>query len=138
MFAKKRLVINALYSNGTDNEGLYGYTSMAKVTEPSVTVSARGTIGFTCLRHQPYYPIVRLISATPKEGITVEYLYLWLRNKMITGVGTTQQQLTVPMFKKYEIDVPSARNLTKFTEIVRPLDNVRIPAHFRFCSSLRC
>ena len=112
-----------VYSNGTDNEGLYGYTSMAKVTEPSVTVSARGTIGFTCLRHQPYYPIVRLISATPKEGITVEYLYLWLRNKMITGVGTTQQQLTVPMFKKYEIDVPSARNLTKFTEIVRPLFN---------------
>jgi len=42
---------------------------------------------------------------------------------MITGVGTTQQQLTVPMFKKYEIDVPSARNLTKFTEIVRPLFN---------------
>lgn len=112
-----------VYSNGTDNEGLYGYTSMAKVTEPSVTVSARGTIGFTCLRHQPYYPIVRLISATPKEGITVEYLYLWLRNKMITGVGTTQQQLTVPMFKKYEIDVPSAKNLTKFTEIVRPLFN---------------
>ena len=112
-----------VYSNGTDNEGLYGYTSMAKVTEPSVTVSARGTIGFTCLRHQPYYPIVRLISATPKEGITVEYLYLWLRNKMITGVGTTQQQLTVPLFKKYEIDVPSARNLTKFTEIVRPLFN---------------
>lgn len=88
-----------IYSNGTDNEGLYGFTSVAKINEPSVTVSARGTIGFTCLRRRPYYPIVRLISATPKRCVTAEYLYLWLLNTSVVGVGTTQQQLTVPMFK---------------------------------------
>ena len=85
-----------IYSNGTDNEGLYGFTSVAKINEPSVTVSARGTIGFTCLRKRPYYPIVRLISATPKRCVTAEYLYLWLLNMSVVGVGTTQQQLTVP------------------------------------------
>lgn len=110
-----------IYSNGMDNEGLYGYTNVAKITEPSVTVSARGTIGFTCLRHQPYYPIVRLISATPKNLVTAEYLFLWLRNTAVTGVGTTQQQLTVPMFKNYEVNVPSAGDLDAFTKVATPL-----------------
>lgn len=110
-----------IYSNGTDNEGLYGYTDTAKITEPSVTVSARGTIGFTCLRSQPYFPIVRLISATPKDLVTAEYLYLWLRSTVVTGVGTTQQQLTVPMFKNYEVDVPCSEGLNAFTNLAAPL-----------------
>ena len=110
-----------IYSNGTDNEGLYGFTSVAKVNEPSVTVSARGTIGFTCLRRRPYYPIVRLISATPKRCVTAEYLYLWLLNTSVVGVGTTQQQLTVPMFKAYDIKVPEAKAMEQFSQTINPL-----------------
>ena len=110
-----------IYSNGTDNEGLYGFTSVAKINEPSVTVSARGTIGFTCLRRRPYYPIVRLISATPKRCVTAEYLYLWLLNTSVVGVGTTQQQLTVPMFKAYDIKVPEAKAMEQFSQTINPL-----------------
>lgn len=110
-----------IFSNGIDNEGLYGFTSKAKITDPSVTVSARGTIGYTCLRRRPYYPIVRLLSATPKQGITAEYLYLWLLSTAIVGVGTTQQQLTVPMFKLYEVGVPTAEAMKRFSTIVNPL-----------------
>ena len=110
-----------IYSNGTDNEGLYGFTSVAKINEPSVTVSARGTIGFTCLRRRPYYPIVRLISATPKRCVTAEYLYLWLLNMSVVGVGTTQQQLTVPMFKAYDIKVPEAKAMEQFSQTINPL-----------------
>ena len=110
-----------IYSNGTDNEGLYGFTSVAKINEPSVTVSARGTIGFTCLRRRPYYPIVRLISATPKRCVTAEYLYLWLLNTSVVGVGTTQQQLTVPMFKAYDIKVPEAKAIERFSQTINPL-----------------
>lgn len=40
---------------------------------------------------------------------------------MITGVGTTQQQLTVPMFKNYEVDIPNTDDLSKFTRITGPL-----------------
>ena len=35
-----------IYSNGIENDGLYGYTNKPRVTEPSITISARGTIGF--------------------------------------------------------------------------------------------
>lgn len=111
-----------IYSNGLSNEGLYGFTDNPKVSEESVTVSARGTIGFVCLRHIPYVPIVRLVTLIPKtEIISAKYLYLWLKQLHITGTGTTQQQLTVPDFQKTEILVPSKEIVTLFTATVEPI-----------------
>ena len=111
-----------IYSNGLSNEGLYGFTNKPKISEESVTVSARGTIGFVCLRHIPYVPIVRLVTLIPQpQIISAKYLYLWLKQLHITGTGTTQQQLTVPDFKKTEILVPSQQIVTLFTNTVDPL-----------------
>ena len=111
-----------IYSNGLSNEGLYGFTDKPKIIEESVTVSARGTIGFVCLRHIPYVPIVRLVTLIPKaEIISAKYLYLWLKQLHITGTGTTQQQLTVPDFQKTEILVPSQEIVTLFTATVEPI-----------------
>lgn len=111
-----------IYSNGLSNEGLYGFTDKPKISEESVTVSARGTIGFVCLRHIPYVPIVRLVTLTPKtEIISAKYLYLWLKQLHITGTGTTQQQLTVPDFQETEILVPSQEIVTLFTATVDPI-----------------
>lgn len=60
-----------IFSNGMDNDGLYGYTDKAKIHAESVTISARGTVGYVCLRQEPFVPIVRLIYITPKtEKIT--------------------------------------------------------------------
>ena len=42
-----------IYSNGLSENGLYGYTNTPKICDESVTVSARGTIGFVCIRHTP-------------------------------------------------------------------------------------
>lgn len=111
-----------IYSNGLSEEGLYGFTDKPKISEESVTVSARGTIGFVCLRHIPYVPIVRLVTLIPKtEIISAKYLYLWLKQLHITGTGTTQQQLTVPDFQKTEILVPSQEIVTLFTTTVEPI-----------------
>ena len=111
-----------IYSNGLSNEGLYGFTDKPKISEESVTVSARGTIGFVCLRHIPYVPIVRLVTLIPKtEIVSAKYLYLWLKQLHITGTGTTQQPLTVPDFQKTEILVPSQKIVTLFTATVEPI-----------------
>lgn len=111
-----------IYSNGLSEEGLYGFTDKPKIFEESVTVSARGTIGFVCLRHIPYVPIVRLITLIPKtEIVSAKYLYLWLKQLHIAGTGTTQQQLTVPDFRKTEILVPVQEIMTLFTTTVEPI-----------------
>ena len=44
-----------VYSNGIENRGLYGYTDTAQVIEECLTISARGTIGFTVLDAPPLY-----------------------------------------------------------------------------------
>lgn len=119
---KTELYQYPIYSNGLSDEGLYGFTDEPKISEESVTVSARGTIGFVCLRHMPYVPIVRLITLIPKtEIISAKYLYLWLKNLHITGTGTTQQQLTVPNFQKTKILIPSHEIITLFTDTVAPI-----------------
>lgn len=111
-----------IYSNGLEKEGLYGYTDKAKIFAESVTVSARGTIGFVCLRHIPYVPIVRLITLLPKgELLSAKYLYLFLKQSHISGTGTTQQQLTVPNFRKAEILIPDKAVMDEFTKIVAPM-----------------
>ena len=119
---KTNLCQYPIYSNSLSKEGLYGFTDKPKISEESVTVSARGTIGYVCLRHIPYVPIVRLITLVPKtEAISAKYLYLWLKQLHIVGTGTTQQQLTVPGFLKTKILVPSQEIVTLFTTMVAPL-----------------
>ena len=111
-----------VYSNGISNEGIYGFTTDYKISSESVTVSARGTIGYVCLRHIPYTPIVRLVTLIPHENIlSTKYLYLWLKSIPIHGTGTTQQQLTVPDFRNTEIIIPPEADMREFTEIVNPL-----------------
>lgn len=111
-----------IYSNGLSENGLYGYTNTPKICDESVTVSARGTIGFVCIRHTPYVPIVRLVTLIPNmEIISAKYLYLYLKQLNITGTGTTQQQLTVPDFRKTEMLIPDKETMSAFTDIIAPL-----------------
>lgn len=110
-----------IYSNGITNDGLYGFTDSARINEESITVSARGTIGFVCLRLEPYLPIVRLIAVVPKQDfVTSKYLFYWLKTQNINGNGTTQQQLTVPDFKVTKVLVPKFEIINKFTDIINP------------------
>lgn len=97
-----------IYANGEKNDGLYGYTDIVKVSKPSITISARGTIGFSVKRIEPFYPIVRLIVATPKnlDNLSLEFLNYGIKNIDFKHSGTSIPQLTVPMIKNYEIPLP--------------------------------
>ena len=58
-----------IFSNGEKNKGLYGYTNVARVTIPSITISARGTIGYSEIREESFYPAIRLIVVSPNKDI---------------------------------------------------------------------
>ena len=113
-----------VYSNGIENEGLYGFTDVAEINKASVTISARGTIGYVCLRRIPFVPIVRLLSVTPNTSeISVYYLYYLLKNDAIIGNGTSQQQITVPMLGRKKILVPENSLVKSFTAKVESIWN---------------
>lgn len=102
-----------VYSNGVSKKGLFGFTNKAKVNERAVTVSARGTIGFTVLHNKPFVPIVRLVYLTYKS-VPINFLYLLVRSLNIQGYGSTQQQITVPYLRKLKIKIPDVNEINKF------------------------
>ena len=68
-----------IFSNGIENEGLYGYTNFSKIDRNSFTISARGTIGVSFKRNKPYYPIVRYLLFL-KMIILMWIIYIMLQN----------------------------------------------------------
>ena len=68
-----------ILSNGIGLKSLYGWTNIPKITEPSLTVSARGTIGWTSYRDRPFFPIIRLLVLTPKIGVNTKYAYYYMK-----------------------------------------------------------
>ena len=118
-----------IYANSVENEGLYGYTNQAIVNVPSITISARGTIGFVCVRTQPFVPIVRLITIIPYKDICLEYLSYALQACILTIEGSSIPQLTVPTFKENQIPLPPLaeqhRIVTKIEELFSSLDKIQ-------------
>ena len=112
-----------VYANGIDNKGIFGFTTKPVITTKSITISARGTIGYCFLRRQPYVPIVRLIAVIPHDENVTQYLYYYLNNSNIKGSGSVQSQLTVPDMESRNIVIPSTLLIQEFNKQVEIIDN---------------
>ena len=102
-------------SNGIGVKSQYGWTNKAKINEPCLTVSARGTIGWTSYRDRPIFPIIRLLALTPKAEINMRYAYHFMKtiegNYKVPEAGIPQ--LTKPMIKNTPFPIPFPRNPKK-------------------------
>ena len=108
-----------IFSNGIDKNGLYGYTDEPRVLEKALTVSARGTIGFTKIREANFTPIIRLIVIILKDRILYEFLDYYFKYNSLVGVGSSIPQLTVPIVNEKIIPLPP---LNEQKRIVEKLD----------------
>ena len=108
-------------ANGITNNGVVGYTNKAKVEDISITISARGTIGYTIYREKPYFPIVRVLVVILFDKITTRYLQYVLNLLLESGVGTSIKQLTVPMILPKLVPIPP---LAEQKRIVETLDKL--------------
>ena len=111
-----------IYANAEKDNGLYGYTDKAREEELSITVAARGTIGFTAIRREPFLPVVRLITVVPDtDKVSERYLYYALKNCKPQSSGTSIPQLTVPDIKKNSLEL---YDISKQEHIADQLDKV--------------
>lgn len=113
-----------IFSNGVTNEGLYGYTDKAIYPEKSITISARGTIGYCVLRSKPFVGIVRLLVVTPFNKFESTYLYEFLKRIEFDNSGSVQNQLTIPQISTLEIVMPPKKVLQQYDESIMKLNDL--------------
>ena len=118
-----------IYANGTENKGLFGFTNKAQVYERCLTISARGTIGFTCIREVPFVPIVRLITAIPLPVINLLFLKHQIDTMLSYTEGSSIPQLTIPTIKRMPIILPPLKEqfriVAKIEELFALLDTIK-------------
>ena len=110
-----------IFSNGTENRGLYGFTDKAAIEERSITVAARGTIGYCERRLKPFVPIIRLLAITPKDEGAYIYLHQVIKGMKFKKNGSVQQQLTVPEISFIEIPYPNSSVLSEYNKLANPI-----------------
>ena len=107
---------------------MYGYTNKAVVDKPCITISARGTIGYTCIRNEPFVPIVRLVTIIPNEIINLVYIKIVFDSLLVVGEGSSIPQLTVPTVKQVLFPLPplaeQQRIVAKIEELFSQLDSL--------------
>lgn len=112
-----------IYANGVKDKGLYGYTDIIKVTKPSITISARGTIGYTEVRNEGFYPIVRLIVLTPNvDLVEIFYLKHIVSRIDFTDSGSVIPQLTVPKVRGIQVPVPPLNIQQQLAATIKELE----------------
>ncbi len=126
-----------IYANAIENDGLYGYTNTAVVSEPAVTIAARGAgTGNVIYRSKPFTPIVRLISIIPNENVNPLFLACALQLKKLSGDGSAIPQLTVPEVRKITINIPSLNTQNKIANFVEKI-NQKITLNRRINDNLK-
>ncbi len=116
-----------IFSNGLQDEGLYGYTNKATMPSDTITVSARGAnIGEVFYRKEDFLPIVRLITIIPDSNyVHSKYLYYYLKKVKIEGSGSAQPQITIPFFSRHKIVIPKdVEYQKKVADILSTYDNL--------------
>ena len=111
-----------VFANGYENEGLQGYSTKCRVTQPAVTISARGTIGYCFIREAGFTPVVRLVTIVPNNKVSPVFLKYAIDTMDIKSSGTGQAQLTVPDFKRERIIVPPVELQSQFASFVSQID----------------
>lgn len=96
-----------VYSNGVTDKGLLGYTNSSTISQPCVTISARGTLGYCVYRDIPFVPIVRLIVCIPTQKYLPQYIKYIMDCINVVNEGSTTPQLSVPKVRQYKLpDAP--------------------------------
>lgn len=124
VFSKiKTKEINVLViSNGKKDKGIFGFTNKAIISEVCITISGRGTIGYSCVREEPFVPIVRLITVIPFHIINPFFLEIACTSLLEIGVGTSIQQLTIPMISPKLIPLPPLAEQNRIVNRIRKLE----------------
>ena len=117
-----------VFSNGEKNDGLLCFSKHYRVSSKALTISARGTIGYTSIRSEKFTPVVRLITLIPNKNIDLIYLKYCVDRLDLQKSGSGAGQLTVPDFAKLNIPLPPKELQDEFASYVEEIDKLKFDA----------
>ena len=114
--------IYPIYSNGINENALYGYAKTFRIAEDAVTFSSIGTLGHPSIRAGKFTPVIRLKVLIPKDKtkLNLSFLKYSLELADFSNNKSSVPNLNASMLKKIRIPVPP---ILVQEEIVRILDS---------------
>ena len=90
-----------VYTNSSNPNQIYAYTSAPKFSENTITVTGRGDIGHAFYRNTKFDAIIRLLVLAPKSALDCRYYAYWIDNVSIfftnsAAVGQLSAQQIFP------------------------------------------
>lgn len=90
-----------VYTNSSNPNQIYAYTSVPKFNENTITVTGRGDIGHAFYRNTKFDAIIRLLVLAPKSALDCRYYAYWIDNVSIfftnsAAVGQLSAQQIFP------------------------------------------
>ena len=112
-----------LYANALENEGLLGYYKDYKYESNSITVTARGNIGYATVRKNKFSAIGRLIILTAKINLNMNFFEEYINNNVKVHIESTGvPQLTAPSLKINKINCPNLNEQNKISNFLTRLN----------------
>lgn len=112
-----------IYSNAITNKGLYGYSKSYQYEPDSITVTARGEIGYAIYRTKQFCAIGRLLILTSIYPCDLRIVAEYINNFVdFASENTGVPQLTVPQIAKYFVAIPL--NKAEQTAIANVLSDI--------------
>ena len=112
-----------IYSNALTDFGLYSYCSYADHQAGSITVTARGTLGFANFRDHAYTAIGRVLVLQSKQETDGRFFAEVINNRIKFAIESTGvPQLTAPQISAYRVPVPPLPEQTAIAEVLSDMD----------------
>ncbi|ADN69055.1 restriction endonuclease subunit S [Mycoplasmopsis fermentans] len=107
-----------ILTNGSFGNNIKGYTDSYVVPGNSITISARGTIGYCEYQNEPFYPIIRLLAIHPTWHNS-KFIYYFLKNLNISPSSKSGiPQLTRKHIENIKIPLIPLKIQEKIVEIL--------------------
>lgn len=124
-YCKSSLYKYKIFSNGLENEGIYGYTDLPKYKGNAITITGRGTVGIAMFREEDFDAVIRLLVLNSKNDNLTNNSYITEEiNSCISfpNESTGVPQLTVPQIRDIVIALPSKEEQTAIANVLSSMD----------------
>ena len=124
-YCKSSIYKYKIFSNGLENEGIYGYTDLPKYKGNAITITGRGTVGIAMFREEDFDAVIRLLVLNSKNDNLTNNSYITEEiNSCISfpNESTGVPQLTVPQIRDIVIVLPSKEEQTSIANVLSSMD----------------